>query len=793
MPLRSSLATRLLAGGLAFTALLIASVSGFLLLSRTQQMQSGALSNADNRAGVAAQLIARVTEPQAAFAAAGAAALPRVQAALAGASPAAAVAQALSAARAASVPGLDVVVLNARGVPVYDAAGASHVTAGAESVQAALDLGGRPGCALAVVTASPVSQCPSVVEGTELLGGSVPAYDVAAPVLDTMDGTGRLLGVVVYSAPLSAQFQRLGPVVGFTPVFIEPGGAPRMVRFDAGGSHAAAAPGQVVTQLAAHPPSTGVATHALYSAPATGDVAGSFVAMTSPSGRVAGYLGVEVPLALFATGTAQDARTIAQLALTAMVVMSLLVLYFVDRFVRRPVTTLERGVRRIAAGDYSTDVPLTSRDELGRLAQSVNRMREQIAGYVRHVNASVARLQDVSRALTTTTGGVERLQDAVLRSAVAAAGEGATAMLLTRQGEDLVLARMHGDESDGGLSSDIVRSILAGSAARRDREGRHVLVVPMVYQGAVTGALVTVTGTAVFESDQRALEVLANNGAVALANTRLFEQERETVQQLRQLNQMKSDFLATAQHELRTPVLAIQAQLALLSRAWGTYADAEKKDLLRDIEISTRMLGELLETIVDFSLLSSDTLELRPMPVDVAAAAREALGEVAAHFKDGLPVTASIAVAPGVAVYADPPRFRKVLRAMLDNAVKFTPPGGAVSVRATAAGATGTVRIDVSDTGIGISPEALPRVFEQFYQQDNSRTRKYSGMGMGLALVQRLCVAHGASVSVRSEPGAGSTFTLTWPAATMSAHGDGRDTARGDAQAVAGMAATQRG
>ncbi|HYL71082.1 MAG TPA: HAMP domain-containing protein, partial [Candidatus Dormibacteraeota bacterium] len=624
------------------------------------QMQNGALSNADNRAGVAAQLIARVTEPQAAYAAAGLAALPRLQTALSGPLPEATLAQTLSGTQAVAVPGLNAVVLDTLGNVLYttecdgaapspathvdaqrcEAQRAPHVTASAESVQAAMALGSRPGCGLAALAASAVAGCPALVEGTELLTTTAPAFDVAAPVYDTAGGSGRLLGAVVYSAPLSAVFHRLGPVVGFAPVFFEPGPAPRMVRFQSGTAQSGAAPSQVVAQMAAHAPSsTGVAAHTLYGVAGSGDVAGSFVPLVSPSGRVAGYLGVEVPLSLFAAGTVQDERTIAELAITAMVVVSVLVLYFVDRFVRRPVTTLERGVSRIAAGDYSSDVPVGSRDELGRLARSVNRMREQIAGYVRHVNGSVATLQDVSRALTATTGGVERLQDAVLRAAVATAGSGATGMLLSREGNDLVVARIQGEEASSDLGSDIVASILAGNAARRNRDGRHVLVVPMMYQGAVTGAIVTVTSTAVFESDQRALEVLANNGAVALANTRLFEQERQTVQRLRELNQMKSDFLATAQHELRTPVLAIQAQLALLSRAWDSYGEAEKMDLLRDVDISTRMLGELLETIVDFSLLSSDTLELRPVSVDVADALQEALDDIAAHFKEGLPVS----------------------------------------------------------------------------------------------------------------------------------------------------------
>lgn len=765
-PLRSSMATRLLAGGMAFTAVLIAGISGFLLISRGQQTDTGALSNADNRAAVAAQLIARVTAPQAEYAAASLAGLSSMQGALDSASPAAAVSQEFAMKAAIAVPGLEAAVVDARGAVLYttEASGSGRVSAATPSVAAALALGGQAQCR----TANAAAACSAGVEGTEILAAGDPAFDVAVPVRDAGDGSFAPLGVVVYSAPLELQFQRLGPVIGYTPVFYPAGTGQPLLRFSGtdAAPAAAAAPTAITAQLGRATGAGLPAAHAIYSVPGAGDVAGSFVPLAAPGGtRVAGYLGVEVPLSIFAAGTAQDERTIGEIALTALVVVSLLVLLFVDRFVRRPVSRLERAVSRIAAGDYSADVPVTSDDELGRLARSVNRMREQISGYVRHIDGSIEQLQVVSRALTTTTGGVEGLQDAVLRAAATTAGTNATAMLLTRRGEDLTVTRIHGEVPERGLGHDTIASILAGHAARRDREGRHVLVVPMVFQGTVTGALVTVTDREVFESDQRALETLANNGAGALANTRLFEQEKETVQRLSELNRMKTDFLSTAQHELRTPVLAIQGQIELLTRAWDAWDDSAKAELVGDIGISTRMLGELLETVVDFSLLSSDTLDLHRAPVDVGEAARDAAADVRGHFKDGLPVKLTLDVAPESLVIADPHRLRTVLRAMFDNAVKFTPENGNVHLSARPEFAGGRCRIEVSDDGVGIGADALPRVFDRFFQEDNSRTRKYGGMGMGLALVRSLCEAHGAEVSVRSAPGAGTTFTLRWPLA----------------------------
>jgi signal transduction histidine kinase len=140
-----------------------------------------------------------------------------------------------------------------------------------------------------------------------------------------------------------------------------------------------------------------------------------------------------------------------------------------------------------------------------------------------------------------------------------------------------------------------------------------------------------------------------------------------------------------------------------------------------------------------------------------------AVSDVTAHFKTGLPVALHVDVASGLTVSADAARFRQVIRSLLDNAVKFTPPGGRVELVASHDDAADRCRVEITDNGIGISPEALRLIFDRFYQEDNSRTRKYGGMGMGLALVRRMCDAHGATVRASSELGGGSRFTVLWP------------------------------
>jgi signal transduction histidine kinase/HAMP domain-containing protein len=466
------------------------------------------------------------------------------------------------------------------------------------------------------------------------------------------------------------------------------------------------------------------------------------------------------------------------------------VLLFVNRFVRRPVAQLSAGVARIAGGDYSSDIPVRSRDELGVLARQVNQMRGQIESNIHHVDAAVSRLDEVSRALTTTTTGMSSLEGAVCAAAASLAGPRAEAALLAREDDRLVVsARSHGasDHGAGGEGSDgtggagefdltpaVVVDVLEGRPARLTRSrgdaaaggqagSQMTLVVPMLYRQRVTGAIAVTGPDSVSDADARALSALANNAAIAVENTRLFEQERETVRRLRELDGMKSDFLATAQHELRTPLTAIVGHLELIRMVWAEADDHQKLAILDNVEMATRQLSEMLETMIDLSLVSADNLRMNRTKVALAATVDDAVGEVTRRFPHGLPVKLTVDIPARLKVDADRDRLRQVIRCLLDNAVKFTDPGGSVAITAHANRHGDSCTIEVSDTGIGIDPALHERVFERFFQADSGGTRAYGGMGVGLSLVKVLTEAHGASVTLESAPGQGTKVRLDWP------------------------------
>lgn len=755
---RASFAWRLLAAGIGLSLVLIIGISAFLLLSRQQQTRAAALSNADNRAQVVGELFQQITTPSLDSEAVGLAAM---------------VTQVLHDPNAATLLPVAVRTVEAAAPGPFHEYPVLVTTAGQVDVRA-----GEPAFDTSSETLRRTLTGAANPHGIEVLG-KVAVADAGAPILDA---SGRVFGAIVYVLPLADQLSRFEAVIGYPTAFI-PAATPSVVaRLAMQGGAQASTQGTAPAEIAAGIRAGRSVVHGIYDAPGVGTVAGSFVPVKGAGGETSGYVGVEARLADFVGNTRGDEVTLGLIALFAVLGTAVLVVLFVERFVRRPVDRLERGVARIAGGDYSMDIPVTSTDELGRLAVGVNRMRAEIARYVTEIeqarsrlDAAVDQLGGVSRALTTTTRGVAGLQEAVVGAAAAIAGQGSAALLLLREGDALRLRAAHGVE---GRPPDVsgwpvTPGLLEGHAVRISEvpqgwQAGGMLAVPMFYQDAVVGALAVITraGEPLPEEQEHSLAVLANNAAIALENTRLFEQERETVRRLRELDVLKSDFLGTVQHELRTPLTAIMGMGDLLEMCWGTWDDSHKLEALQDIQVAARKLYDIVETILDFSLLESDTLSLKPLPTQVRGAVEEAMAAVRGRQKDSLHVSVEVDVPPDVEVNADPTRFGQALRALLDNAVKFTPEGGHVWVRGRRDG-NEMVHIEVGDTGIGIPEEAIPRVFERFYQVDNSATRTYGGTGMGLALVQRLVEAHGGRVEVESRVGEGSRFALVWPVAPI--------------------------
>lgn len=235
------------------------------------------------------------------------------------------------------------------------------------------------------------------------------------------------------------------------------------------------------------------------------------------------------------------------------------------------------------------------------------------------------------------------------------------------------------------------------------------------------------------------------------------------VTELHRLENMRREFVANVSHELKTPLTSLQGFIeTLLAGAWRKPDHVKR--FLDMMDEDAKRLSRLIHDLLDLSRIESeDTAPVR-QPMDPSDAAEKALSGLAtAIAHKALHIDNQLAAGAFV-VMADPGQLEQVWVNLLENAVKFTPPGGRIEVRSSRDAAS--VRFEISDSGSGIPEAALPRVFERFYRVDPARSREMGGTGLGLSIVKHIVEQHGGSVGVTSAgPGLGSTFFFSLPTA----------------------------
>ncbi len=387
-----------------------------------------------------------------------------------------------------------------------------------------------------------------------------------------------------------------------------------------------------------------------------------------------------------------------------------------SRAVSRPITDLRDVARSIAAGERRVHPALSAPGEVGDLADAIYRLAEQLEGRI----SALAAEQSILSAL------VETLNEGVI--AISPAHE---VVRINQTGRRL-------------LSID--RPLPVGMDFL-PREVTLRSAISLALNGTETEPEEVVIGGNTLSLTARPL---VGGGAVVA----LFD-----LTPIRKLEAVRRDFVANVSHELRTPLTIIGGFAETLGDP--EIPAAKRAEFAQTIYSNTQRMQRIVDELLDLSRIESGHWKPRPQPVRIPELAAEVFGRVAAAAgAKGIALDTGVDTAAAV-IYADRTAVEQILLNLIENALRHTAAGGRISI-ATAPARNG-VALTVTDTGSGISPQHLPRIFERFYRADSGRSREAGGTGLGLAIVKHLVEAHGGSVSAESIVGSGATIRIFFP------------------------------
>jgi two-component system, OmpR family, phosphate regulon sensor histidine kinase PhoR len=446
------------------------------------------------------------------------------------------------------------------------------------------------------------------------------------------------------------------------------------------------------------------------------------------SSGVIGVLRLALPLSLVTASYAALHQVMWVAGAVALIVAFVIGLFVAGR-VTRPVVEMQSIARQMSQGNFRVRAPARSPDEIGKLGRSLNVL--------------ATRLRDKIEDLEQERAKVTAILDGMVEGVIAVDGREHVVLMNERARAIFNLAVVRGD---GKPFLEVIRNAELHEVFRASRGVRP---------GSVVSREISLMSPAERVLQVHGVPLLLTGGAGVVLVL-------HDITELRRLAQVRTEFVANVSHELRTPLTAIQGYVeTLLGGALDEPDNARR--FLEIVQRQTERLGRLINDLTELSNieLGKVTLLLAPTRLDelldsvlavVLPRARAGDVTVTARLPEGLP-----------AVRADRDRLAQILINLLDNAVKYTPKGGSITIGAAETAEPGMIAVTVVDTGIGIPPTDLPRVTERFYRVDKARSRDLGGTGLGLAIVKHLVLAHGGELEIESEVGRGTTVRFTLP------------------------------
>jgi signal transduction histidine kinase/CheY-like chemotaxis protein/HAMP domain-containing protein len=463
---------------------------------------------------------------------------------------------------------------------------------------------------------------------------------------------------------------------------------------------------------------------------------------------------------------AQQAVTLSHIIILVGAIVGLLLTFLVLQSIRTPLSRLVVAMRSITKGDLSVQVPPAGRDEIGEMAQTLTLFRDSLIERDR-----LAKEREEAQA--EARGAQEKLLEAIEAVTDAFALYDADDRLVIANSkyremyEHLRLTIKKGIRYEDIIAEAVDKKMIVAAQDNseqwlKERIERHRnptgpyehlradgkwlrINEQKTADGGIVGVFTDITEAKARETELgEMVDRLAEARDIAMKATRT-----------------KSQFLANMSHELRTPLNAVIGITEMLEEDAVEDGDEDLIEPLQRISRAGKHLLKLINDILDLSKIEAGKMELHVESFDLAAVVLDCVdmaGPLAAPNNNRIDVKIPDDLMP---MTSDVTRVRQVVFNLISNACKFTE-NGTVGITVTQA-ENETIKIDVSDTGIGMSPEQLERLFSDFSQADSSTTRKYGGTGLGLAISQRFCRMMGGDVTVESTPGEGSVFRVSLP------------------------------